>query len=283
MLPSDLTLTLGARFTAIENKTDFEDFNNWKESKPTLSASLVYNGINNTTLRTSYSQGFKAPSLGQLYGTGTSGGFVEFLPNYDLKHETSDNFEIGARYANDRAFVDFAVYYTEAKDYIGWEFAPDFSWYRNVNFDHAKLIGSELYADYRVEDNYNLTPYGSLTLSRNQSIKGDFKTWDTKTPLFDGKVGLKADKRFSNGINWWGDLNMRFTSEADHKSSASAEVVTYEGYQTVNIGTGITYGSEQQVYASLNLNNLLNKTYYTTYSNLEAPGFHAVAQLGLRF
>ena len=284
LLPSDFTLTLGARYTTVESQTHFSHYRNWEESEPTFSAALTYTGIDDVTLRALYSQGFRAPVLGQLYGTGSS-SMMTFISNDKLKHETSDNVEIGTRYLNDRTMIDLSVYYTRAEDFIAmkYDFTTYAYWYENVN--KATMYGSELYAEHRFEDSYNLTPYTSLTFSHReyQYDATNFKTSKTATPLFDGKVGLKADKAFSNGLRCWADINLRFATKAESQSSSTVSVTKYEGWETINFGAGISYGQKQEVFASFNLNNIFDKHYFTVNSNLEEPGFHAVVQIGVRF
>lgn len=70
-------------------------------------------------MRASYAQGYRSPILQELYvdtAMGQAGGTT--YANPDLKPETSDNFEIGARWSSAYVSADIAAFYSEADDYI---------------------------------------------------------------------------------------------------------------------------------------------------------------------
>lgn len=80
---------------------------------------VVWTGIENLALRASWAQGFRVPILQELYvdtSMGSMSGVT--LANRDLDPETSDNFEIGARYTNNGLNLDWAMFYQLADDYI---------------------------------------------------------------------------------------------------------------------------------------------------------------------
>ena len=61
------------------------------------------------------------------------GGII--YPNADLDPETSNNYEIGARYDNGKLILDASVFYNDARDYIATvtiDAATDTSRYINV-------------------------------------------------------------------------------------------------------------------------------------------------------
>ncbi|MDR2443189.1 MAG: TonB-dependent receptor, partial [Deltaproteobacteria bacterium] len=91
---SDLTLTVGLRYTWTENGITADAaypqrISKTKDNNFVGSVGLVYSGIDNLSLRALYSQGFRAPTL-----SGQMGKTQRSLPNPNLEPEKSDNFEL---------------------------------------------------------------------------------------------------------------------------------------------------------------------------------------------
>ena len=103
-----LTLTGGLRLD------DHETFG----SETTARFAAAYNPTSELTLRASWGEGFKAPTLIQISG----GGFT--LPNPDLQPETSQAFDAGVdwRSKNGKAHVSLTVFDTDIEDLI--RFSP---------------------------------------------------------------------------------------------------------------------------------------------------------------
>ena len=109
------------------------------------------------------------------------GGTIE--PNPDLDPETSNNFELGARYTGDKLDLDVAAFLSLADDYINTKTIEDMK-YRYENVGKATTYGVELTASYELP--YNITPYASMTWMRRQFDYGGIlgETYDTGTPDF---------------------------------------------------------------------------------------------------
>ena len=86
-------------------------------SRPVFNVGLTWSGIPDLTLRATFAQGFRAPSLQEKYIVSSMGGGT-ILPNPGLKPETSNSYEIGARYVHGGLSVDVAAFYSDADDYI---------------------------------------------------------------------------------------------------------------------------------------------------------------------
>jgi iron complex outermembrane receptor protein len=67
-----------------------------KQSKPVIRLGLNKQISRATFLRASYGEGFRYPSMAELFTT-TSTGNISVLPNGDLKPETGNNIEIGVK------------------------------------------------------------------------------------------------------------------------------------------------------------------------------------------
>jgi len=102
----ELTLTGGLRLD------DHETFG----AETTGRVAAAYNPNSQLTLRASWGQGFKAPTLFQLSG----GGFA--APNPDLKPETSEAIDFGVdwRTADGSAEISFTVFQADIRDLISF-------------------------------------------------------------------------------------------------------------------------------------------------------------------
>jgi len=284
-LPADFTLTLGARQTWV--RTELSDTNNptlhtesRSDSHPVFSAGLVWGGLDNVTLRTLFSQGYRFPNLQQLYIGTVHGSSDPTYPNPDLEPETSDNYEAGVRFDDGALNLDLAVFLSKAKDYITTEVVTGGREFTNV--DTADTHGAEFSAAYTFRE-AGLTPYASCTWLRRHYDSGSYETWDTGNPEFSGRTGVRYDRNFAeHGLGIFADLYLRAATEA-YEELSDGSTQTYESWQTVNLSLGTKFGAESQHFVSLNLLNIMDRSYTTAASSLEEPGAHAVVKVGFTF
>ena len=104
-------------------------------SRAVFNAGLIWKGIDNLALRATWSQGFRAAILQERYLATSMGGQGTLYGNPDLKPETSNNFEVGARFNNGPVVIDAAAFYSDAKNYITTEYLADGVNSRYVNAD----------------------------------------------------------------------------------------------------------------------------------------------------
>ena len=285
ILPKDFILTLGTRQTWVTSElkaTDDPDANTGSvnDSQPVFSAGITWNGIKDLTLRGHVAQGYRFPDLNKLF-VGTNHGGSTTLPNPDLKPETSNNFEIGTRFNNGAWDLDLAAFYSRAKDYITTRDVAGGSNKIFANVSKAQTHGVELALRYHWE---NLTPYASGTWMRRKYETATASTWDTLTPEFSGRLGLRYERRLSQWpVLVWGDMFMRAATDADFKELDAGSITSHEAWQTLNLALGTEFGKTGQYRLSLNLNNILDQSYSTAQSSLEEAGFHAVARMDIQF
>lgn len=126
-LPSDITLTYGARYTWVHTDMDMTRIKgsnqitdgSTSDGKLIFNAGLMWRASDNLSLRASYAQGYRAPILQELYVDTAMGQNSSYTyANPELKPETSDNFEIGVRWNSTYVSADIAAFYSEADDYI---------------------------------------------------------------------------------------------------------------------------------------------------------------------
>src|SRR5690606_22499996 len=122
----DFKLTTGARYHYTTTDHDLSIVNGAaagthpsnSDGRLVTSAGLTYTGIEDTTLRALYSEGYITPTLLQLFTDSSAGRGVLTYGNPNLEAETSRNIEIGARYNGGGFVVDASAFYTTAKNYI---------------------------------------------------------------------------------------------------------------------------------------------------------------------
>lgn len=187
-LPGELLIIPGVRYDSFENSVDAGDVaNDDSATSPRLGVS--YGPVDWLQLFASYSEGFRAPSINELYLDGTHfsvphpilfdpsvGSFVfvdnEFVPNPALTPEETETFEIGAGVdfhdvfvQGDRFTARGSYFESEVDDLINLsvDFAYDPSCFsppffpcsagttNSANVDAAELSGVEAEAVYETE------------------------------------------------------------------------------------------------------------------------------------
>lgn len=312
-LTNVLKATLGARFSYIEGKVkhldgSYIDRRSTDHSDTNLvgSVGLVYRGINNLALRGQFSQGYRYPSTRQLYtGNSAHGVGTFYYPNPDLKPETSNSFEIGARYLGDNWDIDFALFYTKSKNFINSVSASlntmgNFATY--INAGQATTYGAELSISYNHKFNdVSLMPYGWASIIRRkltltEGVDKGKSTSHTDLPPLEGRLGVKFDMPFSGSNHFYGDLFVmaavrtkdNFSADASDITASSTildEPVIHEAWQTLNLTLGVQGGEQYKYNLSLSFRNIFNQSYIMARgrSTLPEPGFHVVLGAGIEF
>jgi len=303
-LHSDLTATIGLRWTSFNSKLVDTNDNNTSHKVETRtdsdsnlvgSVGIVYLGIQDFRLRALASSGYRYPLLNQLYvGTGMgSSGYC--YPNPDLKPETSNNFEAGARYDAGGFQYDIGAFYTTAKNYITIWRVPDrpagSPEYTFDNVESSKTYGAELTLSY-INKPLNLTPYLSgVWINRTFNRGGDLGETDhTGLPKWNGTVGIRYEKSLNAKHDLFADAYCRVSAnslEDQIDGSTRNSLLSYGGWSTFNLALGTSgkfSANKLRGYSvSLNLNNIFDKAYIPPMSTLEDPGFNVVLRAGVNF
>ncbi|MDR1921574.1 MAG: TonB-dependent receptor [Candidatus Adiutrix sp.] len=283
------TATLGLRETWVEseltanNNPLLNSAGARKDSRLVGNVGLVYSGVENLSLRAMWSQGYRFPVLNQLYLGTVHGDSEPTYPNPDLAPETSNNYEIGARFNDGVWDVDFALFYSDAKNYITDEALPGGAGRRFVNMDKARTYGAELGLSHTFLD-CGLTPYTTVTwLNRTYTQADGQKTDQTATPSFSGRTGLKWATDVASGPDqvFYADLYLNWAVSAEELSGQ--EVMEHEAWQTLNLTLGTEWGGERKWNASLALRNIGDQAYAQARNTLADPGFHVILGVGFEY
>lgn len=281
----DFVLTIGGRHTWVSSELEDTDDKNStigevSDDNAVFSAGITWSGIENLTIRGLASQGYRFPDLNKLF-TGTSHGGSTTLANQDLDPETSNNYEIGARFNNGAFNLDITAFMSDAKDYITTTKISD-GLNKFSNVDKAKTHGIEAHLDYTFET-ANITPYVTGTWMKRKFEKPGFSTWDTNTPGLIGRLGLRFEKNITKLTTlFWADAWLRYASDADDEATDGI-ITTVDSWHTLNLGLGCEVGEQRKVQFSLNLNNITDESYKTAQNSLDEAGFHGVAKVGVKF
>lgn len=224
---SNLSVNAGAR----------RDWHSGYGNETTFGADAVY-ALGNTTLRVSYGEGFKAPTLYQLYGD---------YGNEDLLAETAKGFDVGVSHKfNDKFDVTANYFKRNTNNQIDFDLGT--YTYRNLGTTSAQ--GTEVIAMFvpltnlAVSANYTYTESTDkdtgLDLPRRPrhttSIRSDY-TWTNglatgATIRYVGKAWENAAN--TNRINSYVlvDATVRYPLTASLELTGRVENVFNESYQT---------------------------------------------------
>jgi hemoglobin/transferrin/lactoferrin receptor protein len=282
-------LSAGARYyhtrTSLDHTSDplRADYAGRSDGRVVGAAGLSYSGLKDTTLRLHYGEGYITPTLLQLFTDTTPAGQMLYA-NPALKPETSRNLEFGLRHQRGALALDATAFYTRAKDYIttvacSASPVPCPSHGRlpvrtiHVNANQARSFGVELEAEARLPATaaVQLTPYVSAAWMRRELEFGDFATYHSDTPALAGRIGLRGEGRIAQR-KLWGDLFLRAASATRQQEAAGVEPSRLPGYATLNLGLGGAFGEGDRVQYALALNNLLDKSYRSSFSEIPATG-----------
>lgn len=306
-LVDTVTLSYGARYTYV--KTDMDDIHGYKVYNPSnttpqrpfnpdqelgkagkqhddrvvFNAGLVWHPVNDLALRANWAQGFRAPLLQERYIATSMGSTSTTLGNPDLKPETSNNFEVGARWMSNSIMLDAAMFYSKAKNYIQvLPISSSLSRYENVG--EATTYGLELTGSYEIKS-IGLEPYVNLTLMRRQFDYGNVETYKTATPAVIARYGFRWNGE-ANGLGLHADAYARTISKTEYQdpSATARSDSSYRlgGATTFNLTGGVTFGDQKQYGLDAGFYNIFDKAYREQTAIYE-PGRYLAVKLNAKF
>ena len=287
-LPNDFKLIGGVRYYHVKSELEKTSSSSYQagdsstHSRFVKSLGLTWTGLEHTTLRGGYSEGYVMPTLLEQFTDSRAGRGITLHGNPDLTAERSQNYELGLRYQNRGVVFDSTLFYTKAKNYITFESCANSS--RCIegdiysNADKATSYGLELLAEYWVADT-PYTPYLNTTLMRRKVTVEDFSTYKTDVPLISGQFGLRYENSFA-GTDLWADAFVQAASQSDKKErdiEKSGKVSRHlSGWSTLNFAVGGNFGEVGQHRVALHLNNLNNRHYRASVDEMPATGRNLV-------
>jgi hemoglobin/transferrin/lactoferrin receptor protein len=239
-----LTIQPGVRWDYYKTDPESDEFDDRKDDRVSPKIGLNWAPLEWATVYGSYSEGYRAPSIREMYISGThfaiGGPFNNvFVPNPDLKPESTQTWEGGVRLsfddvalAGDSIRFNAAYYHTDAKNFIDglvvMDFIPPFEFTTTpINVPRAEIEGQEVSLAYDSDYVFFAGSYSR--------IRGDNET--DNEPL----TSIPADKLMLTVGGKIPSLDLAFgvTNEIawaqDRVPDASAEELAVDGYHVVNL------------------------------------------------
>ncbi|WP_299493100.1 TonB-dependent hemoglobin/transferrin/lactoferrin family receptor [uncultured Shewanella sp.] len=271
-LTQSLGLTTALRFDHYENKSDSLGTSaNDSAVSPTLG--VKWQTTNWLSLSARYDQAFRAPSMEEMYSTGThfcyyTGFCNSFEINPDLKPETAKNKELQADMnfnqllGNDELALTLNVFRNDVSDYIEQVFTTTTTSYQNVS--DAKLTGFELGVRYRYEQTRLVLNYGQTegkdteTNEYLSDVPANKVTADLSQGLMQGEV--KVGTRFTH------------VNAQDHVPTNTDEVYSNYSLWDLYASWEPTMGILSGFRFDLSVDNVTDKQYRQAWQTLYEPG-----------
>ncbi|MFD1008528.1 TonB-dependent hemoglobin/transferrin/lactoferrin family receptor [Oceanisphaera ostreae] len=270
LMNDQFIVTAGARYDNYEAKPGSDagyvnDFSANEDDAITLKLGSVYHLNDHLSVFGQVSQGFKAPTVEDLYYVYDTGAV--FNPNPDLKAEKSLAYELGLRGQNAMASFELTTFYTEYSDFIADVITgtiPGPRGTRDVitkkNLDEVTIYGAELSSTLNLDSTFN-GPTGSYARASLAYADGEDRntgrSLNSVAPL-TGVIGLGLDRD-----NYGGVVNLTMVAskedwqEEDHADAAGFGLVDLTAY----------YKPVSDLTLRAGLFNALDKKYWA-YSDL---------------
>ena len=289
---NDFVLNYGVRYTWVDSDMDINtthsintDFQVGKTSYDTSDGKAIFNfgvtyrGFDNLSLRANWSRGYRTPLLQELFIDTSMGGELTYA-NPDLKPETSDNFEIGARYSNGVLTLDGSIFYSQADDYITTIAVGD-GINKYTNMGEAETLGLELDASVKVGD---FEPYTVLTLLRREYKENGIKSTKSGTPKLMARYGVRYQNTYDNLLFKFDAyaVSQTKTESWDFQNDQLNEDGSFGGFTTLNLTGGVSFGPKNAYSVDVGLYNLTDKLYQTSDAIYE-PGRYFAMKINAAF
>ncbi|NBC19661.1 MAG: TonB-dependent hemoglobin/transferrin/lactoferrin family receptor [Alphaproteobacteria bacterium] len=305
-LPGRLILIPAARYDEFESEASLDaDASRDDEISPRFAAS--YAPRDWLRIFGSYSEGFRAPSINELYLDGVhfpvphptlfdpqAGEFVfvnnNFVPNPNLEPETSATVEFGFGLDFDDLLTDgdrfqgkLSYYESEVEDLIdlrvnfGFDptcFAPPAFFpcsagtTDSANVDNAELEGVEAEFAYDAERFYARANFGSIE-GTNTATGADVGALTPDRWAFDLGIRLpERDARLGARIQLAGDFERRGLDE----NGALTVVESRDGYSVLDLYASWQPGMAEGLRLDLGVDNVFEEDYERVFEGVSEPG-----------
>lgn len=282
-----LSTTLGLRYDYWLGYGYYTNANgqvkNNQKQKVSPKATINYYLNDDSTIKASVGQGFRAPSLSQMFSTYKTNNGVTTIGNPNLRPEVATSFDIGF----EQKIHLFDEYSGLAKAYYFNTFMSDII-YSNLqgstqtlqNGGLALINGLEL--SYKQNLPYNLSVLVTYTFTNSDMLKNPAdKSIEgnklTGIPAHLGYVQIAYDD-----TRFFGSFGIEMMSKpfarADNKDTVGGVYGATDGYVLGDIRVGYRFLDHYEV--ALNATNIFNDKYYSYYL---APGAAFFLQVDAKF
>ncbi|MFW5408850.1 TonB-dependent receptor [Pectobacterium brasiliense] len=237
-------------------------------------AYLVWNALDELTIKGGVSTGYKTPKLSQLHN-GISGvsrqGQSNTIGNPDLKPEKSVNTELGAYYEHFSGFsANATLFHNRFSDKIdSYDIDNNTIGFRNIG--KANTQGLELGSAIPLwSDNWTLNVNYTFTDSEQKGGENPgARLTNTPKHMANARLNWNVNEQLSTWLKAeYRGKTARFTENYDQLSSANKVVhdnlgSDFKSFTVVNLGG--SYKISKDVTLNGSVNNLLDKDFTKTY------------------
>jgi len=227
----------------------------------TFSANTAVRPIEGTTLRASYAEGFKAPTLYQL--------FAPFYGTRTLVPETAQSYDVGVEQRITGTLRFSATWFHRDTHN---QIAFDLNSYTYHNIAAARAKGLELSAEARAFDGLTLSANYTHLVPENRSADANFGHDLQRRPRDMGSIS--ADYRFDGGY-WFGGTLLAVGDSFDDPANSKR----LAGYVLASVRAEAPIGKQLVVYGRVE--NLFDRSYQTV-AGYGTPGRAVYAGIRLK-
>jgi putative tonB-dependent receptor hmuR len=144
----------------------------------TPKVSALYRPLSFLTFRAGYSQGYRIPTLKELYQEFNMAGMITIYGNKDLKPEYGSQLSASVEYDRNGLNLSLSAYHNRFKNKITYEYlAPGVNYdMRYINSDNVKTTGIEATVNYRML--CGLSFMGAYTYINDYNVKDGYnRSW----------------------------------------------------------------------------------------------------------
>ena len=254
--------------------------------RPLFRLGINYEPIKGTYLRASYGEGFRVPTISELYVFTVRGPIIK--PNPNLQTEDGWNTEIGIKQAVKKGkwlgYFDLAGFMSGYKNYI--EFLPSLDDEGNIYFtaknnnENARILGFELSALGQGElfgiplnfiAGYTFTSPIDLGIRKNAPYEKKVLNYRN---LHSVKTDVEASyKKITLGFAFLYNSNMINIPSLQSGFYGITEYRKLDNDGYVTFDSRIRYDFTKKIKLSFIVKNLFNETYSTRPGMLENPRY----------
>jgi len=267
LLEEKLILTAGLRYDAFaaEPETNAGFDSAYPESKSdafTAKLGSVYHFTENFSGFAQISQGFKAPTIYDLYYFYDNGAVIDANPN--LKAESSTAYEMGIRAHSHSLRVELAAFYNDYRDFIAQknlgkitDNGQEKDHYSKENINSAEIYGVEFSSTVLLDKAFN-APQGSYSKFSIAYTEGYDK--DTSAAL-DSIAPLTANLGFGyDALNGKSGALLNINMVAGKDNWADENINSVAGYTVVDLTA--YYRPDQDITVRGGLFNAFDRQYW---------------------
>ena len=235
----------------------------------TPKVSLLYRPIRELTVRANYSNGYRPPTLKELYQEFDHLGMFYIYGNSELKAETSTQWSGSVEYNKKGLNLTVSAFHNRYRNYITYTRVAGSSDFKYINTDNRRTFGIEATANYR-------TPWG-LTVMGAYNFVDDYDNLNgynlsTVRPhaITFGAAYRKRFGRyvFNTGVS--GRWDSRFSTYSYSTSDKSYEhyVIDARTHCSLTLGAEIPRG----IKAAFMIDNLFDYRDKANVASVQTPG-----------